>query len=67
MNKEFEIKASVKSKAKKPPEARELLKHEIAQELGLSDKIKTGGWKALTAKESGRVGGILAKREKDVR
>ncbi|MCL2170164.1 MAG: alpha/beta-type small acid-soluble spore protein [Defluviitaleaceae bacterium] len=40
------------------------LKMEIAEELGLTDKIKEGGWKCLTAKESGRLGGIMAKRRK---
>lgn len=61
----IDITKSVKSKVKKPGADRELLKHEIAEELGLGDKISGGGWKALTAQESGRVGGILAKREKD--
>jgi len=43
------------------------MKYEIAAELGLMDKIESGGWKSLTAKESGRIGGILAKRRKDLR
>jgi hypothetical protein len=49
----------------KPLSEREKLKYEIAGELGLTDKINAGGWKSLTARESGRIGGILAKREKD--
>ena len=44
----------------------ELLKYEIADELGLLDKIEESGWKSLTAKESGRIGGILARRKKAV-
>ena len=32
----------------------ELLKYEIAEELGLSDKVMSGGWRSLTTKESGR-------------
>ena len=40
------------------------LKYEIACELGLEDKIKKEGWKALTSKESGKIGGILASRKK---
>ncbi|MDR1706313.1 MAG: alpha/beta-type small acid-soluble spore protein [Clostridiales bacterium] len=52
---------------KKELTARDILKYEIAEELGLSDKIQDTGWKSLTARESGRVGGILAKREKDRR
>jgi len=42
----------------------ELLKYEIADELGLLDKIEESGWKSLTAKESGRIGGIMAVRKK---
>ena len=30
---------------------------EIAAELGLADKVVAGGWRCLTAKESGRIGG----------
>jgi hypothetical protein len=51
----------------KTPSAREVLKYEIAEELGLMDKVTASGWKSLTARESGRIGGILAKREKDAR
>ena len=40
------------------------LKLEIAEELGLMDKVNSGGWKSLSAKESGRIGGILARRKK---
>jgi len=42
------------------------LKYEIAAELGLTDKITQTGWKSLTARESGRIGGILAKKRKDL-
>ena len=40
------------------------LKFEIAKELGLTDKIKEVGWAGLTAKESGRIGGIMTSRKK---
>ena len=40
------------------------LKYEIANELGLLDKVHAEGWKSLTAKESGRLGGLIAKRKK---
>jgi len=52
---------------KKPkiPTVNDIMKYEIASELGLLDKIADGGWKSLTAKESGRIGGILAKRKRD--
>jgi len=49
---------------KKPMTEIERMKYDIAEELGLTDKINEGGWKNLTAKESGRVGGILAARKK---
>ena len=40
------------------------LKYEIAEELGLLERIQAGGWKSLTAKESGRIGGIMTKRKR---
>ena len=42
----------------------DVMKYEIAEELGLTQKVNATGWKSLTAKESGRIGGILAKRKK---
>ena len=59
------MKKNSKSKKEKPITADDILKYEIAQELGLSDKIDEKGWKCLTSKESGRIGGIMAKRKKD--
>ena len=35
---------------------------EIAEELGLFDRIIEEGWGALTASESGRIGGIIKKK-----
>jgi hypothetical protein len=45
----------------------DLLKYEIASELGLLEKVHAGGWKSLTAKESGRLGGLITKRKKERR
>ncbi|MEG7530669.1 MAG: small, acid-soluble spore protein, alpha/beta type [Hungatella sp.] len=45
----------------------ELLKYEIAAELGLSDKVMSGGWRSLTAKESGRIGGLVTKRKRELK
>lgn len=42
------------------------LKYEIAEELGLLDKILKCGWGGLTSAESGKIGGILRKRKKDL-
>jgi len=39
-------------------------KYEIAEELGLMEKIKQYGWKSLSSKESGKIGGMMAKRKK---
>lgn len=52
------------NKKDKPLTKEELLKYEIASELGLMDKINQEGWKSLTARESGRIGGIMTKRKK---
>ena len=41
-------------------EAHKRLKYEIAMELGLGDKLRSGGWGQLTAREAGRIGGIKA-------
>lgn len=40
------------------------LKYEVAQELGLLDKVVAGGWKSLSAKETGKIGGLVNKRKK---
>ena len=40
------------------------LKYEIAEELGLLDKVKELGWKGLSAKESGKIGGMIVARKK---
>lgn len=45
----------------------ELMKFEIADELGLADKVKERGWRSLTAQESGRIGGIMRQRKKEAR
>lgn len=42
----------------------DLLKYELAEELGLMEKITRTGWKSLTAKESGKIGGLMTKRKK---
>lgn len=49
----------------KTPE--ELLKFEIATELGLSHKVMEQGWRSLTAKESGRIGGLMTKRKRELK
>jgi len=38
------------------------LKYEVARELGLMPKVLEVGWPGLTTAESGRVGGVVARR-----
>lgn len=42
------------------------MKFEIATELGLGDKVIANGWRSLTAKESGRIGGLITKRKREI-
>ncbi len=42
----------------------ERIKYEVADELGLLEKVKKYGWKSLDAKETGRIGGLVTKRKK---
>jgi small acid-soluble spore protein F (minor alpha/beta-type SASP) len=56
-------------KYKKKPEkmtpeelAIEKLKVEIADELGLGDKLREVGWENMTARETGRIGGYMSRR-----
>ena len=43
-------------------EAEERIKYEVAEELGLLDKVLNDGWKSLTSKETGRIGGLISKK-----
>ena len=38
-------------------------KYEIAKELGIYDKVLEKGWGSLTARETGRLGGVIKKRK----
>jgi len=44
----------------------EKVKYEIADELGLLDRVLKDGWKSLSAKETGRIGGIMTKRRREM-
>ena len=39
-------------------------KYEIAEELGLLDRVMKDGWKSLTSKETGRIGGLITKKKR---
>ena len=45
----------------------ELIKYEVAEELGLLDRVLSEGWKSLTSKETGRIGGMVTKRKKQMK
>ncbi|WP_167958679.1 small, acid-soluble spore protein, alpha/beta type [Anaerosporobacter faecicola] len=45
----------------------EQLKYEVAEELGLLPKVLETGWKSLSAKESGRIGGIITRKKKQMK
>ena len=48
-------------KALKPEDK---LKYEIAEELGLLDKVQQYGWKSLTSRESWKIGGLINKKKR---
>ena len=59
-------------KKRKPIKLEELtpeekLKYEIADELGLLDEVLLNGWKTLSAKDTGRIGGIVSRRKRQER
>ena len=37
------------------------------QDLGLDAKVMEGGWRSLTAKESGKIGGLITKRKRELK
>lgn len=45
----------------------EKMKYEIAEELGLLDRVLEEGWKTLSAKETGRIGGMITKRKREMK
>lgn len=58
------VKRSKKSQMKKRSESWDDMKMEIAKELGLWEKVEAQGWPGLSAAESGRIGGILSRRQR---
>ena len=42
----------------------EKLKYEIAEELGLLDKVMEKGWKSLSSKGTWRIGGLITKKRR---
>ncbi|MGI6420708.1 MAG: small, acid-soluble spore protein, alpha/beta type [Syntrophomonadaceae bacterium] len=54
-----------KSKKKKPLTEKDLMKMEIARELGIWEQIEQHGWESLSNAACGRIGGIMSKRLKE--
>jgi len=44
--------------------AEERRKYELARELGLLDIVKDVGWAGLSAKETGRIGGLMGQERR---
>lgn len=44
----------------------EQLKYEIAEELGLLPDVLKNGWKSLSAKETGKIGGLVRKKKSEM-
>ena len=42
----------------------EQLKYELAEELGLLPRVLEEGWKSLSSKETGKIGGMVNQRKK---
>lgn len=60
MNKDKEIEAYLRGEL----DGVERLKYEIAGELGILERVLKDGWKSLSAKETGRIGGLMTRRRK---
>lgn len=50
------------AKKEKPLSKLDKMKLEIAEEIGLIERIKSVGWAGLSAQEAGYLGGMLSKR-----
>jgi hypothetical protein len=51
-------------KKKKELTQNDILKLEIAKEIGLMERLEKLGWGGLTAKETGRIGGLMTAKKK---
>lgn len=59
--KDKEVEAYLKGEL----EPSQKIKYEIAKELGILDKVLESGWKSLSAKETGRIGGMMTRRKNE--
>ena len=63
MDKEKEVKDDLEGKLTREEE----MKYEIARELGVLDQVLQNGWKSLSAKETGRIGGLMTRKKKEMK
>lgn len=63
MDKEKEVKDYLEGKLTREEE----MKYEIARELGVLDQVLQNGWKSLSAKETGRIGGLMTRKKKEMK
>lgn len=66
---EYQKEAVMSGKKNKPIDLKNLepeekLKYEIAEELGLLDRVLQDGWRSLSSKETGRIGGMVTRRKR---
>jgi hypothetical protein len=61
LNKDKEIEAYLRGELP----AEELRKYEVAREIGVLDRVLNDGWKSLSAKETGRIGGMMGKHTRE--
>ncbi len=45
----------------------EKMKYEIAKELGLLDRVLEEGWRSLSSKETGKIGGLVTKKRREMK
>jgi hypothetical protein len=57
--------SDIPKKKKQPLTEKDLMKIEIAKELGLWEEVERSGWGALTNAQCGRIGGLLYRRMKE--
>lgn len=60
MKKEKEVEAYLRGELNE----KEKMKYEIARELGVLDQVLENGWKSLSAKDTGRIGGMMTGKKK---
>lgn len=53
-----------KKKKQKPLTEKDLMKIEIARELGIWEQIEKHGWESMSNAACGRIGGIMSRRLK---